>query len=115
MRSRGGHFAVSTLTTDRTLIGSSFSTILGIRRRMAKLGEDGVARGDGRRAGIVEKSRKTLLAAAQRRAGPLRSIALERAKERSLAGAVVVTGIAGDIVAVLPAVRRLGGCVAGTT
>ena len=81
---------------------------------MAKLGEDGVARGDGRRAGIVEKSRKTLLAAAQRGAGPLRSIALERAKERSLAG-IVVTGIAGDIVAVLPAVRRLGGCVAGTT
>ena len=111
MRSRGGHFAVCTLTTEQTLIGS---TALGIRRRMTKLGEDGVASGDGRRAGIVEKSRKTLLAAAQRGAGPLRSIALERAKERSLAG-IVVTGIAGATTAVLPAVRRLGGCVAGTT
>lgn len=82
---------------------------------MAQLRKDGVARGDGRRAGIVEKSRKTLLAAAQSCAGPLRSIALERAKERSLAGAVVGTGIAGDIVAVLPVLQRLGGCVAGTT
>ena len=120
MRSRGGHFAVSTLTTEQTLIGSGVataSTALGIRRRMAKLGEDGIARGDGRRAGIVEKARKTLLAAAQQScAGPPRSRAFERAKERSLAIVVVVAVAIGTIsVAVLPGVRRLGRCVAGTS
>ena len=121
MRSRGGHFAVSTLTTEQTLIGSGVAitaTALGIRWRMAKLGEDGIARGDGRRAGIVEKARKTLLAAAQQScAGPPRSRAFERAKERSLAIVVVAVAVTiGTVsVAVLPVVRRLGRCVAGTS
>ena len=119
MRSRDGHFAVRTLTTEQTLIGSGVTTTataLCIRRRMAKLGEDGIARGDGRRAGIVEKARKTLLAAAQQScAGPPRSRAFERAKERSLAIVAVAVTIGTVSVAVLPVVRRLGRCVAGTS
>lgn len=81
-------------------------------RRVAKLGEDGVARDGGHRPGVVQESRQALVAAAEGGVGPLRPIALERSEERprSLLLALAATAVA-VVTGTASAALRRGGCV----
>lgn len=85
-------------------------------RRVAKLGEDGVARDGGHRPGVVQESRQALVAAAEGGVGPLRPIALERPEERprslllALAATAAVSAVA-VVTGTASAALRRGGCV----